>query len=275
MCHYNSKQQDPPAGNSEMINPYYSYLQMLLPLMASSNVGESASAGINEAPEEVTIAIYSDNARCLSTRESMTMRSKHKAPAAKRCRWSSVPDIAEISKLLASKPTTTKSRRSSDDLRSLMLNNSRAPRSTDDLRNCQSTGSLLKRSGRQEEKHQRKKNDSWDRSPLGNSGSSRPKNPFDLRMPIMPLTTTNSPPAPPLLLSRPSEKLSPKTLILKKPQRQSSAEAQRDLESDTKSVLQKFLKNLKKDEGADSEVDAKKQERTTRDMPPMSVQRAV
>lgn len=172
-----------------MINPYQSYIQMLLPLVISTD--DSFCNGSGKLPPQVTVSICADNARSLADDASMTMKLL-KPKVSDGNRWSSVPDLQGF---MSAMPTKSRKSnlRSIEDLQSLMTNNSRRPRSTDNLRACFSLGSLNKKSTQNTPPS--RGNDRWESKSSQRLQASK-RNPFDLQMPgLPPLSISKSPKA--------------------------------------------------------------------------------
>lgn len=260
---------------SIMVTPYQSYIEMLLPLLGGS-IGDSSTekqppnSSLSSSVEDTTeiiVKICFDNARLLTDRDSMTMRSRQKQKATTRiCRWSSTPDLADASLKVAATANTDNAPRSIEDLRSLMTQNSRPARSSDGLRN------LARSSKNAEHESNHLKNDRWyipssssNTSPAANSSLSdrkkspqtvqKTKSPFDLPMPSLtiPLSTMTAPTTAKKALhqqeqarrakgslrksrSMPEDKTSSRNHHLKIPQRQSSMES----DSVLKTMLNRF-----------------------------------
>ena len=263
------------ASNQEkkiMVTPYQSYIEMLLPLLEAS-LGDcstkkqppnSSLSSSVEDTAEVTIKICFDNARPLTDRDSMTMRSRQQQKeSTKICRWSSTPDLSGAPLKVAAPANTDNAPRSLEDLRSLMTQNSKPARSSDSLRK------LARPRQNAEHESDRKKNDQWhipstNTSPATSSSQAhrrmspqtfpKTKSPFDLSMPGLniPLSATAPITANKALQqekqakkekgllrksrSIPEDKVTSRHLHLKIPQRQSSLES----DSVLKTMLNRF-----------------------------------
>jgi hypothetical protein len=243
-----------------MANPFQRYIQLLIPLVTDKGgCGTSTDGVVAESPRgplsEMIISILSDNARPLRREDSMTMRSLQKQTDVKMCRWSSVPNLIQLSPSASSSSISGTPRRSIDDLTRLMLNNSRLPRSTDDLRRRSTDQPALAgpsprrwSDGMQDTAPQR--NGSWD---VRKKSISKEENPFFLRMPSRRVNATNEAPTEQQAFLEPRGmrlKASPKTLSMKIPERQVSHEEKREdnIMVDSKRDMRLLLKNLK--EGA-------------------------
>lgn len=244
-----SANQEDSSTNMVSISPYQSYIQMLLPttrMVMEEGMSESASLPITGddgtlknmafSSEKVIIKICFDNARALTDEASMTVRSRQKQKMPKiMSRWSSVPDMAEVSAQVSSSDASTP--RSLEDFRSLRTQNSMPARSSDDLRMA-ARNSLLKKD------EAGNRNDRWHISSNSNKTKktksakmSQPKNSlFDLTMPGLPLPLPAGASAPFPGASPGSSITTTTGQLLKRPQRKNSMEG----DSILKTILNRF-----------------------------------